>query len=290
MEKITWESKWYPTKLRKIKNPPKQLYVEGNKEILESDGIAIIGSRGCSEEGAKLAKQFSMDLAQQNLTIISGMALGIDEAAHRGALKAGGMTIAVLGSGFHHIFPPDNVSLFSQIIEKGGAVVTEYPPDVGVKSQQFLERNRIVSGLSLGVLVIEAAFRSGTSVTAGIAKAQGKPIFCIPHEIGNKHGVGTNRMLKNGAIAVTEPKDVIDFFPQLTYHARKNKQSRNIVVQVKEEYLPVYGALQSGNMSADAISRKLQRPIQEVNQILFMLELEGNIEKLPQGEYQLKGE
>lgn len=130
-----------------------------------------------------------MDLVAQNITIVSGMASGIDSAAHIGALEAGGITIAVLGGGFKYIYPPENIPLFNQIIENGGAVITEYPPSTSVKSEQFLARNRIVSGLSLGTLVVEAAHRSGTSVTAKIAQKQGKKVFCIPHEKDNLHGV-----------------------------------------------------------------------------------------------------
>ena len=129
------------------------------------------------------------DLAKQDITVVSGLAKGIDTAAHRGALEGGGKTIAVLGCGFNHIYPEENSQLFKQIIESGGAIISEYSPNTYAKSQYFLERNRIVSGLSLGVLVIEAAYRSGTSVTAALAKKQGKKVFCIPHELTNIHGV-----------------------------------------------------------------------------------------------------
>lgn len=130
-----------------------------------------------------------MDLVKQDITVVSGMAEGIDSAAHIGALEANGITIAVLGCGFKHIYPPDNIPLFHKIIQSGGAVVTEYPPSIYAKSEQFLARNRIVSGLSLGTLVVEAAYRSGTSVTAKIAKEQGRKVFCLPHEKDNMHGV-----------------------------------------------------------------------------------------------------
>lgn len=163
--------------------------MEGNKKILETNAISIIGSRSCSENGARIAKKFAKDLVEQNITIVSGMAEGIDTAAHIGALEAGGITIAVLGCGFNHIYPEENIPLFEQIIENGGAVITEYPPSTYAKSDQFIARNRIVSGLSMGTLVVEAAYRSGTSVTAEIAKKQGRKVFCIPHERDNMHGV-----------------------------------------------------------------------------------------------------
>lgn len=189
IEKITIESKWYPQKLKEIKNPPQVLYIEGNKNILSNNCVSIIGSRSCSEEGFKTAKKFAKDLVGQNITIVSGMASGIDSAAHIGALEAGGTTIAVLGCGFKHIYPEENIPLFQQIIENGGAIITEYSPDTYAKSEQFLARNRIVSALSLGTLVVEATYRSGTSVTAKMAQKQGRKVFCIPHEKDNKYGV-----------------------------------------------------------------------------------------------------
>lgn len=172
------------------------MYVEGNKKILNTNAISIIGSRSCSEEGWKTARRFAKELVGQNITIVSGMALGIDSAAHRGALEGNGITIAVLGGGFKHIYPPENVELFHQIIENGGAVITEYSPNTYTKSEYFLARNRIVSGLSLGTLVVEAAHRSGTSVTAKIAKRQGRKVFCLPHERENKHGVRNQSFIK----------------------------------------------------------------------------------------------
>lgn len=184
--------------MRLIENPPKILYVEGNKGILNTNSISIIGSRSCSNEGIGIAKKFARELAEQNITVISGMAVGIDTAAHMGALEAGGLTIAVLGGGFKHIFPKENIGLFHKIIENGGAIITEYPPNKNVISKQFLERNRIVSGLSLGTLVVEAAFRSGTSVTAALAKSQGKKVFCVPHEMDNIHGVRNKQANKTG--------------------------------------------------------------------------------------------
>ncbi len=189
IEKIKLDSKYYPELLKQIGDAPELLYVEGNEEILESNCISIIGSRSCSDEGIRLAKKFAYDLASQNITIVSGMAVGIDTAAHIGALESGGKTIAVLGCGFKHIFPKENIGLFHKIIENGGVIISEYFPDEYASSNKFLERNRIVSGLSLGTLVIEAAFRSGTSVTASLAKKQGRKVFCIPHEMDNMHGI-----------------------------------------------------------------------------------------------------
>lgn len=216
----------YPSRLRNIAKPPETLYVEGNLNLLNENGIAIIGSRSCSENGKKYAQKFAEDLSMQNLVIISGMARGIDTAAHKGSLNINGKTIAVLGNGFKNIFPQSNIPLYKKIIEKGGTIVSEYPPDVKADSSKFLERNRIVSGLSIGILVIEAAYRSGTSVTARIAKEQKKKIFAIPHEIENIHGVGTNRLIHEGATLVTSVEDIIEKFDFLKY--KEIDQTQNI--------------------------------------------------------------
>lgn len=145
MIKITIESKKYPDKLRKIKNPPKQLYLEGNIELLNRNAISIIGSRNCTQNGRKLAEKFAAELSQQGLVIVSGMAKGIDTAAHKGTIEVKGKTIAVLGNGFHHIFPKENEKLYKEIIKKDGLIVSEYPPETKPSSHLFLERNRIVS-------------------------------------------------------------------------------------------------------------------------------------------------
>lgn len=145
MTKITIEDKEYPDKLRKIKRPPKQLYLEGNIELLNKHTIAIIGSRSCTQKGKKLAEKFATELSHQGLAIASGMAKGIDTAAHRSTIATKGETIAVLGNGFHHIFPKENEELYKEIIKKGGLVISEYSPETEPSSNLFLERNRIVS-------------------------------------------------------------------------------------------------------------------------------------------------
>ena len=146
---------------------------------------------------------------------------GIDTCAHRGTLEVKGKTIAVLGSGFNHVFPPENIELYKEIIEKGGAIVSEYPPETPQSSQNFLNRNRIVSGVSNGILVIEAKHRSGTSVTAKLAKEQNKKIFVIPHEIWDINGVGTNRLLQEGATLVISTEDIINNLGTLQYKSIK---------------------------------------------------------------------
>ena len=194
--------------------------MQGNLELLNNPIISIVGSRACSENGKNLTRKFAYELSQYGITIASGLAKGIDTVAHLYSYKEKGKTIAVLPNGFNHIFPKENIGLYEKILDNGGLVISEYPPDIKAKSKYFLERNRIVSGLSLGVLVVEAAHRSGTSVTAKLAKTQSRKVFALPHEIWDLHGVGTNRLIKSGAILVTCVEDILDELYNSLYNCK----------------------------------------------------------------------
>ena len=281
IKKITINDEEYPASLKNIPNPPKQLYILGDEKILNQKSIAIIGSRVCTEEGAKIAEKFAKTLSKNGICIVSGMAKGIDTAAHMGALKAGGKTVAVLGGGFNHIFPKENKKLFSSIIENGGAVICEYGEKTKPEAKRFIERNRIVSGLSMGVLIIEAKHRSGTSITASFAKSQGKTIFCIPHSLEQKEGIGTNKQIKNGAKLVTSPQEIIDELKIKTEKIKENKQIKIEVVNIPEEYMPVYKYITEKPINIDEICKKTKLEISKVNYILTMLELEGFVDQLP---------
>lgn len=286
LEIITIEDDRYPTRLKSIPNPPKQLYVKGNIELLKTNIISIIGSRVCSENGIKLARKFSKELVYQGITIASGMAVGIDTIAHQTTLQENGKTIAVLGNGFEHIFPIENSKLYQEIIKNNGLIVTEYPPEEKAKSKNFLARNRIVSGLSLGILVIEAAHRSGTSVTARLAKKQGRKVFALPHEVNDLHGVGTNRLIQEGAKIVMSAKDIINEFPFLEY---KILPKERIKVQTSRricknrDYNEIYQLITEKPISLNYIYKNLNKNITEINHILLMLELDGYIEKVVGG-------
>ena len=288
MKLIEYNSEKYPTFLKNIKDPPQQLYAEGNLELLNTTSISIIGSRACSVSGINAAKQFAKDLASNEITIVSGMAVGIDTAAHTGCLEVGGNTIAVLGSGLNRIFPKEKVKLYHEIIENNGLVISEYPPETPKNSKQFLERNRIVSGLSVGVLVIEAAHRSGTSVTAALAKKQGKEIFCIPHELNDKHGVGTNRLIKNGAHLVTCADDILNKLNNLeNINLQEEEPFEQLEFCEPEQYLDVYNALIGPPANVDELCERINKTAQYVNTALFTLELQGFITKTQYG-YQVK--
>ena len=295
ISKITIKNKEYTKKLKNIPNPPKQLYFIGDIELLNKNSIAIIGTRNASENGKRLASKFSKELVAQGIVTVSGMAKGIDAEAHKSTIEAGGKTIAVLGNGLNHIFPPENTNLYQEIIKSGGLVVSEYLPNTPPSSNLFLERNRIVSGISIGVLVVEAAYRSGTSVTAKLAKEQDRKVFVLPHEINDKYGVGTNKLIRKGAILVTSTKEIIEEFDFLKYkeikisnnkektkEKTKDKVQKEITFENKEEK-EVYELINNGFSNINEIHKKTNMQIQKLNQILFMLEIKEYIKKLVGG-------
>ena len=272
----------YPEHLLKIKKPPEQLYVLGNETLLNKQSIAIIGSRDCTEYGYEQAKKFAKELARENICIVSGMAIGIDSAAHIGAKSELGKTIAVLGSGFNHIFPKENEELFHEIIEEGGCIISEYEPDTEPNSKRFPIRNRIISGLSNGVLVVEAKDRSGSGITARLAKEQNKKVYCIPSNIDSKNGVGTGRLIQEGAKLVLSPQDILIEFG-ISIEENKSTEEKNI--NVDKQYKAVYETLTQIPMNVNEICKRTGKNIIEVNTTLTMLELQGIIKQVGVNEF-----
>lgn len=208
--KINMNSKYYPERLRNIDSPPKELYCLGNLELLNyKNNIAMIGSRNCSSYGERAAKDFAYNLAREEVCIVSGLAKGIDSFSHIGALKARGKTIAVLGSGLDNIYPKENIKLIEEIIKNNGLVISEYPLGTKPLKYHFPARNRIISGLSDSILVVEARKNSGTNITVDFALEQGKDVFVIPGNIYSKTSDGTNFMIAEGAIPVLSYEDIL---------------------------------------------------------------------------------
>lgn len=306
-KKIKIYDKEYPEQLKKIKNPPIQLYVKGNIEILKEIGMAVIGTRHASIYGRKVCKLFTNNLVGYDFTIISGLARGIDSCAHKSCLEAKGKTIAVLPSGFNKVFPKENEGLLEEIIQKGGTVITEYPPDFEKTQESCRQRNRIMSGLAIGTLVIEAEKRSGTSITVGYTNEQGKKAYAIPSSIYNSKGIGTNIMIKEGsAKAVTEVEDIIKDYPELNFKKREDFEFKNAIIPAKtkekskkkelhkepikvdEENLEVYNLLEAKPKDINEIARILNKPISEVTYKLMLLEIEGAIKQLEDKRYAIK--
>jgi DNA processing protein len=205
----------YPQLLREIFDPPITLYVKGEwAECLEQPCIAIVGSRRSSTYGQNAATMLARDLAHRGITVISGLARGIDAAAHKGALEAGGRTVAVMGTGLDQVYPRDHRRLAEEILEKGGALVSEFPLETPPAPQNFPYRNRVISGLSLGVVIVEAAENSGSLITARLALEQGREVFAVPGNITSRNSFGTNYLIKGaGAKLVQQWQDIVMEMP-----------------------------------------------------------------------------
>lgn len=210
MKVINKKDENYPKALLNISNPPEKLFVLGNETILDNFGIAIVGSRNCTKYGEEVAKSIAYNLSKYNINVVSGMAKGIDSAAHIGTIMGKGKTIAVLGSGFKHIYPKENMELLKDIINSGGAVITEYEENTLPKPENFPKRNRIISALSQGVVVVEAGKRSGSLITAEIALEEGKEVFAVPGNVTSRTSKGTNELIKDGAKLVENVMDILE--------------------------------------------------------------------------------
>lgn len=280
IELIKNSDKEFPQELLSIKDPPKELYIIGNKKLLNKKSIAIVGTRNCTKYGAECAKKIAKDISKKDICIISGMALGIDTFAHSEAIKQNGNTIAVLGCGFDYIYPEENIELFNKIIENNGLVISEYPPKAKAILSRFPYRNRIISGLSMGVLVVEATLgRSGSLVTARYAKEQNKKVFSIPGNINLKTSKGTNWLIKEGAKLVTCAEDI------LTEFNIKTESIEETEVQIEQEYIELYNQITYMPVNINIIAKKCKTNISKISQQLLMMELKGYIKSMPGNEY-----
>ena len=205
---ISIDDREYPELLKHIYNSPINLYIRGNKDILNTKSIAIVGCRDASNYGITNATKFSYNLSESGFNIVSGLARGIDSCAHLGAIQAGGKTTAVLGNGLDFIYPRENTKLAKQILDCGGAIISEYPLGTKPDKMNFPARNRIISGMCKGILVVEAKEKSGTMITLDFALEQGRDVFAIPGNIDSKKSIGTNEIIKQGAKLVTEPIEI----------------------------------------------------------------------------------
>jgi DNA processing protein len=277
----------YPEQLRNFDDAPVVIYVKGRICPDDLNSVAVVGSRLMSEYGKKAVRELSGGLAAAGLTIISGMARGIDTAAHEAALNAGGRTIAVLGSGLDIIYPSENRRLFNKITESG-AVISEFPFGTGPLKENFPRRNRLISGLSLGVLVVEAAPNSGSLITASYALEQGKEIFAVPGNIGQKNSEGTNRLISSGAKLVLNVSDIIEELApkikkQLDLSGSKTGTditARIEALEINEDEKAICTVLASGPQHIDQILRQLNIPSSKLSGILLNLELKGIVKQL----------
>ncbi len=276
-----WDER-YPESLRHIHDPPAVLYLRGL--LPKNDCFAIVGSRRSTASGLLFTKEISCELAKRGVCIVSGLARGIDTAAHRGALSAEGHTIAVLGCGIDQVYPPENQQVFDQILEKN-AIISEFPPGVQPLAGHFPGRNRIISGLSRGVLIVEAADRSGSLITGDFALEQGRELFAVPGAVKNLTSYGTNRLIKAGAQVVTEAEDILQaLWPDLPTASAKKAEDL-FITDLDGSTLTVYQTLNFEPQHADELGRVCGLTPMEVSAILLDLELRGGVQTLPGGRY-----
>ncbi len=284
----------YPPRLKEIYDPPAILYVRGDAELLTKPGIAVVGTRHPTPYGSGMAERLACDLASQGLVIISGMARGVDTASHRGAISAKGKTVAVFGTGVDVIYPKENSRLSEQILALGGALISEFPLGTFAAPQNFPIRNRILSGMSVGVLVVEAAEYSGTRITARLALEQNRDVFAVPGNVTNKNSWGPNTLIKQGAKLVATWEDVWEDLPTevrlaLTPPASPESQTLSAASLFPDDGLPPHEKLLLSLLKADEATHidelveKLESQLSssEIFAALFELELSGKVRQMP---------
>ncbi len=280
-------SKDYPQRLTEIHSPPPLLYVQGNVELLDTPQLAMVGSRKPTLQGEENARRFAQQLHEQGFTITSGLAIGVDGAAHQGALTAGGRTIAVLGSGLDQVYPRRHKKLAAEI-RQVGLLVSEFPPDAQPHPTHFPRRNRIISGLSLGVLVVEASEKSGSLITARFALEQGREVFAIPGTIHNAQAVGCHQLIRSGAVLIQTPEQIIEELngPLGGITASVNADNQIRVESLTENHTQqqILRALAGAeSCHPDELSQVTGLNAQELTTVLFELELQGLVTSVPGG-------
>ncbi len=290
---LTWNQAAYPARLKEIHDPPPLLFIQGDLALLSMPQLAIVGSRNPSQTGQDTAQEFAQYLAAAGWVITSGMAFGIDAASHRGALDSHGYTIAVTGTGLNTVYPAKHKALAGQI-RRHGAMVSEFPPDMPPRHVHFPRRNRIISGMSVGTLVVEATLRSGSLITARQATEQGREVFAIPGSIHNPLAKGCHALIKDGAKLVESAHDILEelqaFIPGLapklpsadlspTQHAAQKDR-------LDEEYVQLLNQMGVGEpLSIDAMVERCGLTAEAVSSMLLILELRGRVHHLPGGSY-----
>lgn len=273
---ITIKDKEYPELLKQIHDPPFLIYLKGNINLNEGLFISIVGTRNPSSYGIKMAEKFSSELASIGFTIVSGLARGIDTSAHIGALKIGGKTVGVLGSGFKNFYPPENKKLEERMIKNGG-IISEFPVNTLPEKYNFPKRNRIISGLSKGVIVIEAGPKSGALITANFALEQGREVFALPGRVDTVYSKGTNKLLREGAVLVEKIEDILEV---LNLEIKIEKTEKKLEIDLSDDEKRILEILEN-EMSFDEIALKSNIEISKLMNILTNFEIKGIIEQLP---------
>lgn len=276
---LTIEDDFYPQNLKEIHDPPPVLYFKGNIIEKDKNSISIVGSRKATYYGKMVAENLSKDLALVGLTIISGMARGIDTAAHRGALSVNGRTIAVLGCGIDLIYPPENRRLAKEI-EESGAIITEFPFSTLPERQNFPRRNRIISGLSLGTVVVEAEEKSGALITTDFALEQGREVFAVPGNITSSMSNGTHNLIKQGAKLINTYQDILEEIPGVVTQKPNTKEISPEQFSLSEVDQIIYKIISNEPIHIDEIIKISKLSASKVSEVLLNLELKDLIKEI----------
>lgn len=283
IEIISEESPLYPENLKTVQDAPLILYMKGRPLPQDRYAIAIVGSRRCSEYGRRVSEKLSSELAERGITIVSGLARGIDTTAHTGALKAGGRTAAVFASGLDRVYPPENRELVRKIIERG-FVISEFPPGTRPDKENFPRRNRLISGLGLGVIVVEAEAESGALITADYGLEQGREVFAVPGSIFSKTSEGTNNLIKKGAKPVSSVEDIIEELRPKLRGLRDTSAAGDLrtfsELEFSDREKAIIKIMEQEPLHIDEIARKSGRPVSEISSVLLELELKGVVKQL----------
>lgn len=273
---LTWQDDEYPAHLKEIDQPPPVLYLRGEITPEDSWAVAIVGTRAVTPYGRQVTDELATTLVQHGVTIVSGLARGVDAVAHSAALKAGGRTLAVLGSGVDKIYPPEHRQM-AEKISSSGAVISDYAPGTPPESANFPPRNRIISGLSMAIVVVEAGDTSGALITAEFAAEQGRDVFAIPGSIYAPQSKGTNRLLRNGAKTLLTPQDVLEAL-DLTRNVERREIRKVIPTDTTEAAL--LETLGAEPIHVDEIRNRTGLPIEKVSSALTMMELKGMVRQV----------
>jgi DNA processing protein len=284
---LTWEDADYPIRLKDVKDAPPVLFMRGAISAIDALAIGIVGTRNASVYGREATEMLATDLAKSGFTVVSGLARGIDAVAHKTAIEQNGRTIAVLGSGVDVIYPPEHRKLAQQIVENG-AIISDYPPGTQPDATHFPPRNRIISGLSMGVVVVEADERSGALITTQFAAEQGRDVFAVPGNIFSKTSRGTNKLIQTGAKLVTSVNDILEEYNVDTVASQlellRTAQDEIEKTDVEQRIL---NALSVDPIEINALIRQIDLPTEEITTALTMLELKGLIKQAGGAHYVL---
>jgi DNA processing protein len=278
---LTWDHDDYPALLKQLPDSPPVLYVRGELTPADEWAVAIVGTRKATTYGKEVARRLAGELARNGVTVVSGLARGIDGVSHRAALDAGGRTIAVLGCGIDRVYPPEHRKLAADIVEQG-ALVSDYPLGTPPESKNFPPRNRIISGLSRGVVVVEAGQRSGALITSDFAADQGREVFAVPGNILSPASAGCNRLLRDGAHVVTEARDVLE---TLQFDHLAEKQVARVALPENALEATLLTALSHEPTHVDELARQANLPVETVSSTLVMMELKGLVRQVGSTQY-----